>query len=105
MLPLSPSPFLKHLSTLFPATSPLQNPYHYIAGIVYAANNLPQDAAATYQHALLTLPQSATSITRIFREALFKTGVLYGAPRMINALLEAGKWIPDGVPSDEEGYR
>lgn len=87
------SSFLSHLASLFPATSSISNPYSYVAGIVFAANNAPLEVAAVYSHAVAQAAQAGggqeaeKTTSRKFREALFKTGVLYGAPRMINALL------------------
>jgi hypothetical protein len=82
--------YLSHLRSLFPANSSIQNPYAYVIGIVFAANNKPPETVAVYQHAIADTDDPA-GVTRKFREALFKTAVLYGAPRMINALLEVEK--------------
>lgn len=88
------SSFLSHLASLFPSTSSIPNPYGYVAGIVFAANNAPREVATVYLHAVARAAQAGggqeaeTTTSRRFREALFKTTVLYGAPRMINALLE-----------------
>ena len=97
--------FLTHLATLYPAPAPLRNPYDYVAGIVFAAQNRPAAAAAAYAHGLAHFGAgAAAATTRVFREALFKTGVLYGAPRMINALAAVKAAIPAALP-DAPRYR
>ncbi|KAI5787438.1 AhpD-like protein [Pyronema domesticum] len=79
----SPS-FLRFLSTQFPSTSKLANPYTYISGIVFASTNHAEAAGFVHN---TTVP-ACESIK--YREALYKTAVLYGAPRMINSLLACG---------------
>ncbi|KAA8893776.1 hypothetical protein FN846DRAFT_977475 [Sphaerosporella brunnea] len=108
MSPLIATPaFLTTLTALFPANSTLPNPALWVAGIVFAAHSLPSEVAEVYTHAVnsTTCAEEKKNTTRVFREALFKTGNLYGAPRMINSLLEVRKTMDVvGVP-DEAGYR
>ena len=96
--------FLSHLRSLFSADSVFakNSPYAYIAGIAFAALDRPQDVVAVYLHARSS--NSSTTMTRVFREALFKTGVLYGVPRMINSLKEVVKVIPE-EEKDTEPWR
>lgn len=102
--PASPE-FLEHLAALFPSSSSRANPYHYIAGIVLAANNHFDDAAAVYTHAVSASSSTKVDTSRIFREALFKTGVLYGAPRMINTLLAVSAVTPADVLEADKGVK
>lgn len=107
---MASSKFLSHLHSLFPAASAFakNSPYAYIAGIAFAAQSRPQDVLAVYLHARSSNSGTGiTTMTKAFREALFKTGVLYGMPRMINALAEVVKAIPEeeGGGKDAEPWR
>ncbi|KAL7273014.1 hypothetical protein RUND412_004158 [Rhizina undulata] len=107
-LSLASTEFLDSIQALFPADSALVNPWFYIAAMVYAANNLFAEAAAVYAHALKGISASEfekrVEMTRKYREALFKVNVIYGAPRMINTLLEVNKLTPPEL-NDHQMYR
>jgi hypothetical protein len=81
--------FMRTLTALFPSDSKIPNPAAWIAGIVFAAHNVPKETAAAYSYAVNagSCPAEASNITRIFHEAVFKAVTMYGTPRMINALL------------------
>jgi hypothetical protein len=99
--------FLSTLTALFPTNSTLPNPAAWIAGIVFAAHNLPSETAAAYAYAVnaSSCPAEASNASRVFREAVFKAGTMYGTPRMINALLEVRKEMETLGVADEGAYR
>jgi hypothetical protein len=97
--------FMSTLTALFPADSKIPNPAAWIAGIVFAAHNLPKETAAAYSYAVSCCPAEAANITRVFREAVFKAGTMYGTPRMINALLAVKAEMAELGVADEGAYR
>jgi hypothetical protein len=99
--------FMSTLTALFPADSKIPNPAAWIAGIVFAAHNLPKETAAAYSYAVNAgnCPAEASNITRVFREAVFKAGTMYGTPRMINALLAVKAEMKELGVADEGAYR
>jgi hypothetical protein len=60
------------LTALFPADSKIPNPAACIAGIVFAARNVPKETAAAHAYAFSSCPAEALNIARFFREAVFK---------------------------------
>jgi thiamine transporter ThiT len=81
--------FLSTLTALFPTDSTIPILAAWIAGIVFAAHNLPKETVATYSYTVNTSSclADAPNTTRVFHEAVFKAGTMYGTPRMINELL------------------
>jgi hypothetical protein len=83
--------FLAHLKALYPVqASPLKNPWAFVAAVAYSTSNLPEAIPLVFQHALkdISSQPTATKVTdqqlfvRKMKDALFKSGMLSGYPKV-----------------------
>jgi len=97
--------FLSHVKSLFPAQpSALKNPWFFVAAVAFSASNLPEAVPFVFQHTLKDISQQSTgadqdslSLTRKIKDALFKSGILSGYPKAINALGALHDILPESL--------
>lgn len=118
---------LSQLKSLYPnAPSPLQNPWYTVAAVAFSASNLPEAVPTVFQSALGDLQavsadhSDALLLVRKMKDALFKSGLLSGYPKVkllsfqcmsnnplnlfaqaINALVALNKVIPEELRDDK----
>jgi len=83
--------FLNQLRNSYPgssALSPSQNPWYLVAAVGFSASNRPEAVAQVLTHAIQDVPEHSErlSIARKIRDGLFKSGLISGYPKVINAL-------------------
>ena|ERR1700691_6200621 len=83
--------FLSNLKALYPAqSSTLKNPWFLVAAVAFSASNLPEAVPLVFKHALNDLvsqpsaagDESTLLLVRKLKDALFKSGVLCGYPKV-----------------------
>lgn len=78
--------FLSHIKSLYPAQpSELENPWFFVAAIVFSTSNLPDAVPLIFQHVLKDISQQSTGadqdsllLARKMKDAIFKSGMLSG---------------------------
>ena len=83
--------FLSHLKALYPASaSEQENPWAFVTAVALSASNLPEAIPLVFKHALKDLPsppsvtedENALLLVRKLKDALFKSGLLCGYPKV-----------------------
>lgn len=85
--------FLSRLKGLYPTRSQSpKNPWYYVAAVAFSASNLPEAVPLVYQYALNDLQQTPSEpaiahqesllLVRKIKDALFKSGMLSGYPKV-----------------------
>jgi alkylhydroperoxidase/carboxymuconolactone decarboxylase family protein YurZ len=95
---------LDHLRSLYPSQSNyLENPWYIAAAVAFSASNLPDAVPLVLQYALKDLKaqpsfnheDDSLLLIRKIRDALFKSGLLSGYPKAINAMAALYRVLPD----------
>ncbi|KAF8881945.1 AhpD-like protein [Gymnopilus junonius] len=113
------SSFLNTLKALFPEnasrttglsasteSSILRNPWYIVAAVTFSASNRPEGVPRVFEHVLEDLRRNGSNhgaavaeeklLAQKLREALFKSGLISGYPKAINAL----KALHDVMPEE-----
>ncbi|KIJ37405.1 hypothetical protein M422DRAFT_178037 [Sphaerobolus stellatus SS14] len=91
---------ISRLATLYPTLEPGQiNPWSFVAATAFSASNFPEAVPLVFQYALkeLDIHSERLLLARKFRDALFKSGILSGYPKAINALVRLNGIMPDDL--------
>jgi len=104
-LGMATTSLLEELEALWPtATTPnstaepsIPNPYALIAAVVFGSANLPELVPSVWVHAASRVNSNDDKalLARRMRDALFKTGMLTGYSRTINAMLALHAEMPE----------
>ncbi|KAH7920912.1 hypothetical protein BV22DRAFT_1039276 [Leucogyrophana mollusca] len=93
MTDIAPTTFLSHLKGLYPEKpSYTQNPWYAVAAIAFSASNRPDAVPLVLQYAFKDLDTLSAPdedymfVARKIRDAIFKSGMISGFPKAINAL-------------------
>jgi alkylhydroperoxidase/carboxymuconolactone decarboxylase family protein YurZ len=96
--------FLSHLKSLYPAQPGLENPWFFVAAVAFSASNLPEAVPLVFQHALKDISQQSPGadqdsllLARKMRDAIFKSGILSGYSKAINALSALHDTLPESL--------
>jgi len=98
--------FLSYIKSLYPAKSGLKNPWFFIAAVAFSASNLPEAAPIIFQHMLKDLSHQSTGadydqnsllLARKMKDAIFKSGILSGYSKAINALSALHDILPESL--------
>jgi len=91
---------LNLLKNSFPSKglSPSQNPWYLVAAVGLSASNRPEAVAQVFKFAIQDVPEheERLAIARKIRDGLFKSGLISGYPKVINALIK----MKDDTPAD-----
>ncbi|TDL20136.1 hypothetical protein BD410DRAFT_791217 [Rickenella mellea] len=105
MASIASAQFLSYLKAVYPTRAGRANPWYIVAAVAFSASNRPQAVPIVFQHVLEEYNNSThlerISVARKVRDALFKTGLVCGYSRAINALLELHKVTPDDLKDTE----
>jgi hypothetical protein len=88
--------FLSHLKSLYPEQSEGKiSPWSLVVATTFSASNLPEAVPLVFQYALNDLgPQSTDNadsllLVRKIKDALFKSGLLSGYPKVVDSIASA----------------
>ncbi|CDK26272.1 unnamed protein product [Kuraishia capsulata CBS 1993] len=99
---------LEALITKSDESALVENPWYMLVALVYTVKRKYADLVALSKYVLYRDPSLSVDekrrILRRIREALYKNGVLYGNPVMINAMLELRKGL-DAELFEDTAYR
>ena len=82
-----PSSFLDRIRAIYPSDSGLNNPWYILAAVAFSASNMPEAVPQVFSYVLSLLPNGSSLderrvVARKLREALFKSGLLSGYPKV-----------------------
>jgi len=115
------SALLKNLKSLFPdaltctlksgdSSSVLRNPWFIVASVAFSASNRPEAVPFVFEQALRDLKSRGSDkseelmLARKMREALFRSGLISGYPKVINSLKALHEVMPIEL-QDKEVHR
>lgn len=83
--------FLSHLQSLYPPqASAVQNPWYIAAAVAFGASNVPEAVPLVFQHALKEVrSEDKILLVRKTKDALFKSGVICGYPKVSTSISTA----------------
>ncbi|KAG1857357.1 AhpD-like protein [Suillus subalutaceus] len=101
--------FLKELQSLYPATAKyVDGDWFLAAGVAFSSSNCPEAVPRVLRYALDDLDKlSVTSyedrklLVRKMRDGIFKSGMLSGCPKAINALVSLYEATPEDLRDTE----
>ncbi|KIL68509.1 hypothetical protein M378DRAFT_8574 [Amanita muscaria Koide BX008] len=98
MTVLATPAFLNRVKSIFPARS-VSNPWFIMTAVVFSAANLPEEVPRVFAYAMedVQTDQEKIALARKFREALFKSGLTSGYPKVINSLKALNDTMPEGL--------
>ena len=79
---------LLRLKSLYPNVPALENPWYFVSAVAFCASNLPEAVPVVFQYALKDVLEEssdhkhALQLVRKFKDALFKSGLLCGYPKV-----------------------
>ncbi|KAN0088297.1 AhpD-like protein [Tylopilus felleus] len=98
---------LKHLYPLQPTDSYVQSPWYAVAAITFSASNCPEAVPLVLEYVLRDLDaidashQDQLTAVRKIRDAVFKSGLICGFPKVINALILLHQATPPALQDKE----
>ncbi|KAG9001268.1 hypothetical protein FRB95_002540 [Tulasnella sp. JGI-2019a] len=90
--------FLSRIRALYPIQpSAVRNPWFIAAAVAFSASNVPEAVPLVYQHAVREVDgvDDRLLVVRKIKDALFKSGLLSGYPKAINALVALHNELPE----------
>ncbi|KZP28647.1 hypothetical protein FIBSPDRAFT_817042 [Athelia psychrophila] len=89
--------FLSRIQALYPTQpSALRNPWFIAAAVAFSASNIPEAVPLVYKHAVQDIDvEDRLLVVRKIKDALFKSGMLSGYPKAINALVALHNELPE----------
>jgi len=100
--------FLSHLKSLYPEQpSHLENQWYLAAAVAFSASNLPEAVPFVFQYVMEDLrleahlttdfANDALVLVRKIRDAVFKSAMISGIPKVINALGALNGVLPENL--------
>ncbi|EGN97075.1 hypothetical protein SERLA73DRAFT_185358 [Serpula lacrymans var. lacrymans S7.3] len=93
MVDIATPDFLSHLKSLYPeGPSYIRNPWYAVSAIAFSASNQPEAVPLVLRYALndldslLSPQEDRLYLARKIRDMVFKSGMISGFPKVINAL-------------------